>query len=79
MSFVNRNDMTMEKRSFILSCKYKLTCILTSLDFVIWRGKSSEKLNKIVSKLFCHLDYTSLNKLNITKTIATYVLKTFIK
>ena len=53
--------------------------ICTSVDFGISRAKSSEKLNKIISKLFCHLGNTALNKLNIVRRIATNVLKSFNK
>ena len=39
--------------------------ICTSFDFAISRAKSSEKLNKIVSKLFYHLDNVTLHSVNL--------------
>ena len=75
---LDKNDMAMEKQVWyhVIDINWH---ICTSLDFVISRAKSSEKWNKTVSKLFSHLDNTTLYELNIIKRIATDVSKTFNK
>ena len=51
MSYVNRNDMAMEKTSLISS--YNINCyICASLDFVTPRAKSSERIRSNPAEVF---------------------------
>ena len=65
MSCVNRNNIAMEKKEVWFHLIKINWHIFTSLDFVVSRAKSSEKLNKMVSKFFYHLDNVTLHSINL--------------